>query len=398
MHDHQQQPGASDRDARQGVPLPRPRGRTATTVLPLQRTAGNMAVNLALRQGRTADAAAPVQRMMKLVGGLTGKGRAPSGPKEIAGWRGRLQEIAAAHPRGEPSQAVADAWGSALDALEHEVYRWFAASRGASDADKKLVADVMDEIQAEHRRYTRFVVQGGFTPHMEGPVSDTSRETWAKLSGNQGVTVAETGENDVPAGDDFKTSVHAMNARLMSRPHGRTLLDALVADSGNKPQVTVKAIDDARLEKMRTAEFGIPDLHEDAQVGPDDDRAYAQDGKGGPIGKGQPSTSTMHLERGYLDSTGGRADPDAKPPRGYQDPLSPAFMIYGHELIHALHNKHGVNVANVGTTSLPEEHETVGIDSGNPHTTAFMMNNLLQNHITEADLRKEHGLPARTRY
>jgi hypothetical protein len=380
------------------VPVPRPQGRTATTALPLRRTAGNTAVNLALRQGRTAAAAAPVQRMMKLVGGLTGKGRAPSGPKEIAGWRRRLQEIAASHPRGEPSQAVADAWGSALDVLEHDVYRWFAASRGASDADKRPAAEVMDEIRAEHSRYTRFVVQGGFAPRMEGPVSDTSRETWARLSGNQGVTVAETGENDVPAGDDFKTSVHAMDARLMSRPHGRTLLDALVADFGNKPQVTVKAIDNARPEKMRTAEFGIPDLHEDAQVGPDDDRAYAQDGKGGPIGNGQPSTSTMHLERDYLDSTGGRADPDARPPRGYQDPLSPAFMIYGHELIHVLHNMHGVNVANGRHDESARGAETVGIDSGNPHTTAFLMNDPLQNHLTEADPRKEHGLPARTRY
>ena len=331
------------------------------------------------------DGAVPVQRMQKFFGALA-PGRAANGPTPDE-LRGRLREIGANHrPQGQPTQDAANAWGRELDAVEHEVYAWFGRNAGAKDADKKRAAAVMDEVQAEHHRYARVLIDHRLTPYMAQLApgdADGAGATWDALSANRGVRVADSGENGFATDDAFRTGVHSMNARLMSRPHGRTLLGALLAGAGGPAQVTVKPIDADRMKAVGAA-MGVDDYHEVAQTGAVDEHghAHAADGTAGT-----PSRSEMHFEPGFQDSAAGLA------------PVSPAFIAYGHELVHALHDKHGVNLKNfTDPDKMVEERETVGLDSGNPAAAALLMNTLMRDHITEADLRREHGLPPRTAY
>lgn len=348
----------------------------------LQRTAGNAAAVRALRQ----DGALPVQRMQKFFGGLKAPAKAANGPTPEQ-LRGRLRKIVGGHsPQEEPTQQTAHAWGSELDAVEHELYAWFGRSPAAGAEERKRAAEVADEVQAEHHRYTRFLIEHRLEPYMArlAPGEEAgARGTWAELSANRGVHVADSGENEVATDDAFRTGVHSMNARLMSRPHGRTLLGALLAGAGDTPQVTVKPIDIDRMKRMGTA-MEVEDYHEVAQTGAVDGHGHAHPAN---ATAGTPSRSEMHFEPGLQDSAAGL------------DPVSPAFVAYGHELVHALHDKHGVNLKNfTEPDTMVEEHETVGLDSGNPAASALLMNTLMQHHITEADLRKEHGIPARTAY
>ncbi|MFD6422702.1 DUF4157 domain-containing protein [Streptomyces sp. NPDC060198] len=321
-------------------------------------------------------------------------------------FRNRLASIRSDHHRPEPTQEAANAWGQALDTLEHEVYAWFTATATATDNARNLMAAVMDEIQQEHHRYTGFVVTHALQPYMTGLADDDAeamaRTTWTRLSTNTGISVTDQGERNHPTTPEFRTSVHSMNARLMSRPMGRGLLQGLSGvGNADAPGVRISAIASDRLAEVGEALGMAPGAyHDDAQVGPVDNnlgRALLQNGSLVP---GTPSASNMSLEQNYRDSIPGRADPVTG--RRPQDPVTPAFITYGHELIHALHNQRGLSLTQaVGAAPgrpHPEELETVGIDSGHPEATVFLLNQLMENYTTENGLREEHGLPRRTSY
>ncbi|QEV04544.1 DUF4157 domain-containing protein [Streptomyces prasinus] len=316
-------------------------------------------------------------------------------------FRNDLASIRSAHRQPEPTQEAANAWGQALDTLEHEVYAWFTANATANDNARNLMAAVMDEIQQEHHRYIEFVITHALQPYMTGLADDDAEAmaqmTWTRLSTNTGISVADQGEGNHPTTPEFRTSVHSMNARLMSRPMGRGLLQGL-AGVGNAgaPGVSISAIDSNRLAVVGEAlGFAPGTYHDDAQVGPvnpDLGRALLQDGSLVP---GEPSESAMSLEQNYHDSVPGRADPETQ--RRPQDPVTPAFITYGHELIHALHNQRGLSLTQA-VDARAEELETVGIDSGHPEATVFLLSQLMENYTTENGLRDEHGLPHRTSY
>ncbi|MFJ9692275.1 M91 family zinc metallopeptidase [Kitasatospora sp. NPDC101183] len=338
----------------------------------------------------TGAGAAPVQRMMA-------RFRVQN---QVRGFRGRLAAIRSTHQEPERAQEAADAWGGALDTLEHEVYAWFTANANANDEARNLMAAVMDEIQQEHHRYIAFVVENALQPFMTGLADDdaeaNARMTWTRLSTNTGISVTDLGEGGHPTTPEFRTSVHSMNARLMSRPMGRGLLQGLVGGNAGAPGVSISAIDSGRLARVGAALGMAPGTyHDDAQVGPVDDslgRALLQNGGLVP---GTPEASTMSLEQNYHDSVPGRGDQVTG--RRPQDPVTPAFITYGHELTHALHNQRGLGLTHALGAGV-EELETVGLDSGRPEATSFLINQLGENYTTENDLRDEHGLPRRTSY
>ncbi|MEU9101291.1 M91 family zinc metallopeptidase [Streptomyces sp. NPDC048361] len=316
-------------------------------------------------------------------------------------FRNRLAGIRSGHQQPEPTQEATNAWGQALDTLEHEVYAWFTANSTANDNARNLMATVMDDIQQEHHRYIEFVVAHALQPYMTDFADDDAEAmaqmTWSRLSTNTGISVTDRGERNDATTPEFRTSVHSMNARLMSRPMGRGLLQGLTgAVNADAPGVSISAISSDRLAEVGEALGLAPGAyHDDAQVGPvnpNQGRALLQNGGLVP---GDPSASDMSLEQNYHDSVPGRADPETN--RRPQDPVTPAFITYGHELIHALHNQRGLSLTHA-LEPQAEELETVGIDSGHPEATVFLLNQLMENYTTENGLRDEHGLPRRTSY
>lgn len=320
------------------------------------------------------------------------------------GFLDRLNNIARKHPKGQPSQQAASEWGEEVDVLEHDIYAWFRENSQATDADRKSIAHLMDAVQVEHHRYTRFVMECGFFPYMRD-IDSSAEAIWATLRENKGIMVSDTGQNGVKTEADFRILVHSMNARLISRPGGRNLLRSLLAKTDENPQVTVKQFDPALLKEVAKAmaEDGTPDFHEDALVSPegqaDPNAGYATTDRGGKIAKGIPSRSVMYLEPGYQDSTAGRENLGNQRPQRPQDPVTPAFITYSHELIHALHNKHGLNLSKTKAGQKSEENETVGLsDPESPADVIFLLSELPEAYVTENLLRDEHGIPRRTSY
>jgi hypothetical protein len=92
------------------------------------------------------------------------------------------------------------------------------------------------------------------------------------------------------------------------------------------------------------------------------------------------STSVVAVPHNLKDSEGAQEG----------ESISPAFLVYGHELIHAQHNKHGINVRSIDD----EEKATV---SGTEKSGLLHMRKGLR-MTTEEMLRDEHGLPRRGGY
>lgn len=369
--------------------------------------------------------------------------------EHLAGMRDALARYHA--DRGEKSnQEYADHRAQALDDAEHHAYRYFGTikAQGAAGGKRRHMLDMLDEIQAAHVEHTDTVHQGNlrlWTPD-RATLGQGQREQldadWDQLRGHTAGGLVQ-----LPADQQGSRELRAMHARLLSRTHGRSLLHELNTREDQNDERTIThqmhargTEDDADLrrrhhevvrpladeaegtyqqalaaarqrspdtgeEALRNADPALMRLHErrvdagdrsmesggavaeapDVYFSHDPARAsQAMNRTGGPEGKGRGST--VHLMRGLRDSE--NLVPDAA---GDMVP-SPAYVTYGHELIHALHNRK----ANSDPTTTPERYAPNG-DLAHFHRREehITIDESRQGEVTENMLRDEHDITRR---
>jgi hypothetical protein len=243
---------------------------------------------------------------------------------------------------------------------------------------------LLDDIQQRHIEYVGILRRFDLRPvGADIPPGDTEgmaqlSGTWSRVVRGQGIKTSSTprpfGEDRTPAPlSGFENQMLSHHARLLSRQHGRDLVGGLaagVADDGG-PMVGVAPYHPEQIDFMG----GNSAVGAEAGVNkPEDGLASATDAPG------RGSTSVVAVPHGLRDSEGGQEG----------EAVSPAFVVYGHELIHARHTMHGINVREVGD----EEEATV---TGNEVSTALHERRGVP-VITEEMLRDEHGLPRRGGY
>lgn len=182
-------------------------------------------------------------------------------------------------------------------------------------------------------------------------------DVWAKLkSGTGNLVISETDQNGKTYAG-FKNNILSQMVKLLSQPTGRSVVVSLMA--GDKLKVTVRPTP----QKLYGGGNAIRS-----------DGADALEKDSGEAGKGSGTII-------QIDPT--LTDDDVKVYDKDKNKISdPVFIILGHEMIHAQHNREGRNqrsqAAASGDYSNKEEEQTVATGP-----------------TTENSLRSEHGLKAR---
>ncbi|WP_328327794.1 MULTISPECIES: M91 family zinc metallopeptidase [unclassified Streptomyces] len=372
---------------RPGAAAARPpvRDLSPASVRNLQRTAGNEAVGLMVQRlrdpgatvQRTMTADPEIQPIVDAVEEMLGTARSLIATAQGLGFRLRGRE---------GQQKHCDHLGTSLDTAEHMVYRQFRADgpagRTANPRTGALKA-LLDEIQQRHieyvgilRRFNLRPVGADIDPQDTAGLAQLSN-TWSRVVGGQGIRTSSTprpfGEDRTPQRlPGFENQMLSHHARLLSRQHGRNLVGGLnsgVAGAG-AAMVGVVPFHPEQVEFMG----GNSVVGAEAAVDTPEGLASA------PNAPGRGSSSVVAVPHGMRDSEGAHEG----------EAVSPAFLVYGHELIHAQHNMHGINIRNVGD----EEAATV---TGNETSTALHRQRGVP-VTTEEMLREEHGLPLRGGY
>lgn len=364
-----------------------------------------------------------------VLGGVTGGGLAYTAGGaaldvvELKEFRRRLRAIRERAKSSDVTwQDFTDGQTRDLDALEHDIYTWLDENRfnPATRVFMPKVLNVLDGVQAEHRGVIDEVHTRNldlWTPDREslgGIEQGRLQQAWNALRNDTGLIQGGGGGGQGPE------ELRAMHARLLSRPGGRrllyTLLDMQHGDVRNRnvaieftPADTRSASQKAQVRALKTEQKRVaerlrglapthPDYEDlmerqmdlvsqiDIQGGASDAAAASAVDKpnAGIYGTRLGSASNVKVRLGTRDSDDlaydrlGRAIP------------SPAFLQYGHELIHALHfrNAQDRSAENFdayrgGPWSDREEH----------HTIEAL--NLFPGAISENELRAEHGISAR---
>jgi len=353
----------------------------------------------------------------------------------------------------ETDQEYSDHRAKALDDMEHGSYEYFNSIKGAKPTDSHYsnMLDMLDEIQQAHIEHVDYIHKNNLKLYATGLKENEDKE----LNQNWDSIRKGTGMIKLPEGEQHEKTnkeVRAMYARLLSRPNGRKLLKQLLAkqDEGDDRSITHEYLnrDNSSLEQqqekrrnkehfqtvvkpqLEKSEKELRAIHtnyskqynnEDPKKWPEKqrleyealrekkDKAYdtymdyidetrenykdikseeparASENAGGKSkykGKG----SKIYLMKGLKDSENLTHDSE-----GNLIP-APAFITYGHELIHALHNKQGTK--DIATDSERyeyggdlakwgnrEEHQTIAKGVGA--------------ELSENELREDHGITFR---
>lgn len=379
-----------------------PRSLPPRDTLQLQRMIGNRAV----QRLTTHQSAVAVQRLMT-------RAQFVAATKPVVGRRGvhnaalynavdpLLQEYEGLDPN---NQADRRRRMEVLHAIEHAVYDWARGKPhlGRDSRRRHAILNLLNDVQAEHQRQIAQVS----APGLAGPANELSigdptltpaehqriQTLWASLRNNSGVIeITETcGQTfgvppeQVPG---FRDQMLALFARLLSSPAGRTLISELLqGKAGGTPHVD-PAKDRVTIRPLRAAEIAMG-------------RTI---GAAGVKEFGQETLNPNQTRKQGIGSfvTYGRALTDSQAEEGLRngDPLlTPVFIGFGHELIHALHNLRGVNQKSLPMSAAaqaiwdnPEERATIEPVAG-PGVQGVPG---IPGIISENQLRYEHGLPLR---
>lgn len=336
------------------------------------------------------------------------------------------EEFRAIRERQKPVTMSWQAWTDQqtrdLDTLEHQVYEWLNENRMTPGAKPFMikVMNLQDRIQDEHLNVIDTVHQRDlnlWTPDRDqlSQNEQTNLQTaWNRLrAGNNRIqTPGGTG------GGAPDQQLRAMHARLLSRPSGRALLQTLLDmdpnDVKNKT-VTInytapdnrsaqqkKQVRDMRkrhrvvtrrLKDMPHTHPEYESLHDERRqlLGDIDDIGGGSEAaKAGPtnknaaniFGSGAGSDARVDVREGTRDS-----DDLSSDRYGFAIP-APAFIQYGHELIHALHFRN----AEDRSAEQIDQYRTTRWTDREEHQT---IESLFPGAISENTLRDEHGITNR---
>lgn len=326
-------------------------------------------------------------------------------------------------------QAWADQRLAALDGLEHRAYAWLNENVAAEGVDefRTRAYQVLDDVQAMHVATIRVVNGSGltlWTPDRD-TLGDTERENldgaWDELRRGTGL-IRTDGLHDDSGTSQADDELRSMHARLLSRPAGRELLLTHLDRAGtarNKSVTIGFTPPDRRTPEQRaevqelqkrlkivateitvlkeqgkedTLEYETLFAQQMSLLGEIDDKGQGSDAaaanatnkKEASVFGGRGSDSLVKVREGTRDS-----DDKAKDVDGHVIP-APAWLQYGHELIHALHFRDGRDrtVEELddykATWTNKEEYQTIhGLDENDA------------DELTENRLRAEHGITKR---
>ena len=264
---------------------------------------------------------------------------------------------------------------SQLDAAEHEIYAWHDANRGQPNHPKMAaIKELLVDLQKTHQDEIENAVAGGFKlwvpqrDQMTTGEQERLDDLWSALSTGRHLDGARSklqvysrsrkglhGEAEETS-PDFKKQINAMHARLLTGRHGRHLLEQLVYQG-------TAGVDDGRSIRVRPSHS--TDRSDQASASPGDkdlDRKHLEKLRGKAArpkystrlqqwvpGKGTGSRVTVNP--GFSDVKVTHADESAHDLLSEHDTkiLSPAFIVYGHELGHALNNLLGMRKDKIDT-------------------------------------------------
>lgn len=343
------------------------------------------------------------------------------------------------HDASDNSEAHLHQQLAALDAVEHHLYGLshqvdFTNAAAGPRRSATAVSDLLNEVQAEHRSLIDRTVRHQRQLWVHGAVNPTERDsvnaTWNSLVAGNGSFRVSDETNDlggrvrIPQGarDDLHGEILAHSARLLSRPAGRRLLHGLRERSSDSSWAAHAVglgthnrevgFEASNLYTLQGG--GAGSLNYKAYDGGGDE-ANPRDTAHGLVA-GQGERSLVKVSPGIKDAT--LLDQDAAGRRV----VSPSFVGFGHELIHAGRYQRGAYVqGQYPAAGLPagynddlEEFHTIADAGQRPAvagnaftptvrgqataapTTVGHVAGLGGNLPTEAEIRAEHGLEIRS--
>ena len=268
-------------------------------------------------------------------------------------------------------QHVRDAGGEAvnhyklqhLHEAEHQAYQWHHTNRAnPGHAQMANVKTLLDDIQAEHKKEIAKTVDKGYklwTPTRATmnkkqrqklddlwSATTTGRDTRGRNSKLKILNESRPGPNGKREKyADFHRDIHAHTARLLTGPQGRNLVSDLVY--GDK----ATHIRPAHSTDRADFAYVTPGLNEHKSPRQEQEatkEAYAIDDPHAPGGfrRRQGVGSQVTVNPGLTDTALSHRDETARDitNQGQGNAiLSPAFLIYAHELGHARNNLRGQN-------------------------------------------------------
>lgn len=293
-------------------------------------------------------------------------------------------------------QAFSDRRLRQLDQIEHSVYTWLDQNRAAATGagHRGTFEGLMDEIQEAHRTHIDYIHDHDlslWTPDRAGLGAaaagqlDADWDSLRNRTGNMAITDTSPafgdGEHPAHRHGTFHGEMRAIHARLLSRPQGRALMRQLLAGTGAIGAGGVAAGNQVSIQPYHP-EMGMPGAEANATH---QASALATVGVGGGYGAptGANSASLVGMEAGMRDSA--NTNPDAM--GAAANLASPAFIVYAHEMIHALHNLQGDNRRNISVASYAAGGIHHGWSNEEERTT---ISSALG--ISENAMRAEHGL------
>lgn len=268
-------------------------------------------------------------------------------------------------------QHVRDAGGEAvnhyklrhLHEAEHRAYRWHHANRSnPGHAQMGNVKTLLDDIQAEHKKEIAKTVDGGYKLWTPGratmskaqreqldnlwSATTTGRDTRGRKSKLRILNESRPGQNRKrETYADFHRDIHAHTARLLTGAQGRGLVNDLVYGEHSTH------IRPAHSSDRSDFAYVTPGLNEHINPQREEEatrEAYAIEDSHAPGGfrRRRGVGSQVTVNPGLRDTDIGHRDETARDITGQGQGnaiLSPAFLIYAHELGHARNNLRGQN-------------------------------------------------------
>jgi hypothetical protein len=297
----------------------------------------------------------------------------------------------------ETDQAIGDRKADALDEIEHAIYRFVDHHLDAlhGNPTRSFLLDLLDEVQQAHIALVDFVHQRNLELFARD-VTDAAERSELNHDWDR----ARAGELGGDAAD--QPELRALLARLMSRRHGRDLVRELLNQRDGQ-RIRIEPEDrvlpeehEQRRQNRQRLEAAGAKLNALINSGDDGEELTAAlqahiELRDEPMPQepahADPSRNVVHVLRRLKDSEVLTLD--------RHDNLipAPAFLIFGHELIHALHYVKGERVVEdaeryhdggdrQGWTSSEEFTTITGGDSD-------------PGQLSENLLRAEHQLTAR---
>lgn len=233
-----------------------------------------------------------------------------------------------------------------LHTIEHQAYRWHSRNRpdfGAQpDPHLRGISTLLQDVQQAHQGQIAHTIQHGYQPWVPGGQAERNQanDLWGRLQ-NPGVhdnlRVHDTSvagpqgaaAQNVPG---FSNRAHAMHARLLTTQEGRDLLHRAITG----PNVIDVRPNHPLAPNQEASADNQPGADALGLANPAQPLEEVNPGAGANVEVNVPNQMS-DVDTAFLDPGW---DHQGNPGR-YT--LAPAFLTYGHELGHAVHNQRGEN-------------------------------------------------------